>query len=108
MGELRQFRDEAEALLQPGQETKVTPSEEAGKIRRALCKLLGNEVQVERALGFMRERQPLGETDDADELLLQVEISDFIGDEGVHALPLLERCLELEVAMGLPPPLVVS
>eukprot|EP00927_Polykrikos_kofoidii_P076811 TRINITY_DN7383_c0_g1_i1.p1 TRINITY_DN7383_c0_g1~~TRINITY_DN7383_c0_g1_i1.p1 ORF type:complete len:534 (+),score=91.13 TRINITY_DN7383_c0_g1_i1:306-1907(+) len=96
-GEWRQLIDEAEALLQREAETTVV--EQVEKVRRALLKFLGTEAQVDQALNFLRERKPLdvdGETDEADKILLQVELLDLVGDEGLHALPLLERCLTLE------------
>mmetsp|Transcript_46804 Transcript_46804/g.100060 ORF Transcript_46804/g.100060 Transcript_46804/m.100060 type:complete len:516 (-) Transcript_46804:69-1616(-) len=95
--EWRQLLDEAEALLRPQPEASAL--DEVEKLRRALRKLLGSEAEVDHALGFLRERQPLGETEEADELMLQVEILDLLGDEGLHAMPLLERCLALEATM---------
>jgi len=61
-----------------------------------LSAALGSPEQVDRALSFLRERRPLGETLEADELLLQVELLDLLGDEGLHTLPLLERLVALE------------
>mmetsp|Transcript_49016 Transcript_49016/g.152043 ORF Transcript_49016/g.152043 Transcript_49016/m.152043 type:complete len:605 (+) Transcript_49016:104-1918(+) len=104
-GEWRQLLDEAEALLQPQPEAKSSAVEELEKTRRQLLRILGTEPQVERALLFLRERQSLGETDDEEEILLQVELVDLVGDEGLDALPLLERCLSLEaqvLACGTP------
>lgn len=97
-GEWRQLLAEAESLLQPPAPERLA-SEEAvhvQHVRAALCDLLGTEEQVSRALGFLRERRPLGETVEADELLLQVEVLDLLGDEGLRALPLLERLMALE------------
>eukprot|EP00927_Polykrikos_kofoidii_P076814 TRINITY_DN7383_c0_g2_i1.p1 TRINITY_DN7383_c0_g2~~TRINITY_DN7383_c0_g2_i1.p1 ORF type:complete len:575 (+),score=93.69 TRINITY_DN7383_c0_g2_i1:124-1848(+) len=99
-GEWRQLLDEAEALLRP--EAETTPGEQVEKVRRALLKFLGTDAQVDKALSFLRERKPLdvdGETDEADKILLQVELLDLVGDECLHALPLLERCLTLEKAV---------
>eukprot|EP00928_Gymnodinium_smaydae_P008017 TRINITY_DN1287_c0_g1_i2.p1 TRINITY_DN1287_c0_g1~~TRINITY_DN1287_c0_g1_i2.p1 ORF type:complete len:339 (+),score=75.11 TRINITY_DN1287_c0_g1_i2:783-1799(+) len=103
-GEWRQLLDEAEDLLHPA--PKATAVEEVERMRRALLKVLGTSAQVDKALDFLRERQPLGETEEADELLLQVELVDHIGDEALHALPLLERLLALEGSA--PPPLLGS
>lgn len=98
--EWRQLLDEAETLLEVKPEASPSSAaDEVGKVRKSLAKVLGSEAQVDRALRFLRERQPLGDSEEADEILLQVEILDYIGDEGVHALPLLERCLKLEAAM---------
>lgn len=94
----RQLLDEAEALLQPNHQDDADALDEVERLRRALGKILGSETEVDNALRFMRERQPLSETEDADELLLQVEIVDLFGDDGLHALPLLERCLALELS----------
>jgi len=82
-------------------------------VRSALRDLLGSEEQVDRALGFLRERRPLGLGEmveaETDELLLQVEVLDLLGDEGLalRALPLLERLLAVEAARtpDLPRPL---
>mmetsp|Transcript_139279 Transcript_139279/g.388696 ORF Transcript_139279/g.388696 Transcript_139279/m.388696 type:complete len:607 (+) Transcript_139279:66-1886(+) len=104
-GEWRQLLDEAEALLQPKPEAKTTAFEELEKARRQVLRILGSEPQVESALCFLRDRQSLGETDDEEEILLQVELVDLVGDEGLDALPLLERCLSLEaqvLACGTP------
>eukprot|EP00747_Dinoflagellata_sp_TGD_P051593 gnl/TRDRNA2_/TRDRNA2_147438_c0_seq1.p1 gnl/TRDRNA2_/TRDRNA2_147438_c0~~gnl/TRDRNA2_/TRDRNA2_147438_c0_seq1.p1 ORF type:complete len:477 (-),score=61.74 gnl/TRDRNA2_/TRDRNA2_147438_c0_seq1:95-1474(-) len=92
--EWRQLLCEAETLLQPPPPSDG--AEEARKVRSALRDVLGTDEQVDRALGFLKERRPLGDTLEADELLLQVEVLDLLGDEGLHALPLLERCLALE------------
>jgi len=97
--EWRQLLDEAESLLKPEPEAKASAVNETEKLRKALNKVLGSDEQVQRAVKFLRERQPLGETEEADELLLQVEILDLLGDEGVHALPLLERYLLCEFSL---------
>jgi len=92
-------------LLQPKPEAKTTAFEELEKARRQVLRILGSEPQVESALCFLRDRQSLGETDDEEEILLQVELVDLVGDEGLDALPLLERCLSLEaqvLACGTP------
>lgn len=95
-GSWRQLLDEAEALLEvPLWESDA--KEEAERLRGALSELLGIEA-LDRALGFLRERRPLGDTLEADELLLQVEVLDLLGEEGQRALPLLERYLALEGA----------
>mmetsp|Transcript_5439 Transcript_5439/g.9469 ORF Transcript_5439/g.9469 Transcript_5439/m.9469 type:complete len:660 (-) Transcript_5439:2-1981(-) len=91
--EWKQLLAEAEALLQPNDMDWL---EEVTKVREALYQTLGNQGAVDRALGFLRERRPLGETMEADELVLQVELLDLLGDEGIGALPLLERLLALE------------
>eukprot|EP00929_Paragymnodinium_shiwhaense_P088645 TRINITY_DN48950_c0_g1_i1.p1 TRINITY_DN48950_c0_g1~~TRINITY_DN48950_c0_g1_i1.p1 ORF type:complete len:576 (-),score=151.25 TRINITY_DN48950_c0_g1_i1:39-1766(-) len=100
--EWRQLLDEAEALLQPRAPGPADSAEEVGKVRVALLNILGTEAQVDTALNFLRERQHLdldGETDEADEILLQVELLDLVGDDvSMRALPLLERFLKLEAA----------
>lgn len=103
-GEWRQLLAEAESLLQsgpvPAERLAMEEVAHVRHVRAALCDLLGTEAQVNQALGFLRERRPLdlgvGETVEADELLLQVEVLDLLGDEGLRALPLLERLLALE------------
>lgn len=100
-GEWRQLLAEAEALMKP-EPGELHGAEEAKKVRLALGEILGAEAQVEKALGWLRERRPLGETVEADELLLQVETLDLLGDEGLHALPLLERLVSLEAMMSRP------
>lgn len=101
-GEWRQLLAEAESLLQPTMPDRLALEEvtHLRQVRAALCDLLGTEEQVNRALGFLRERRPLGLGEaveaEADELLLQVEVLDLLGDEGLRALPLLERLLALE------------
>jgi hypothetical protein len=97
--EWRQLLAEAEALLQPALEETVEGEDaraEAAKLRASLNTTLGGRPQVDKALGFLRERRPLGDTAEADELLLQVELLDILGDDGLHALPHLERLLMLE------------
>lgn len=97
-GEWRQLLAEAESLLQPPAPERLASEEVAHvqHVRAALCDLLGTEAQVSRAIGFLRERRPLDETVEADELLLQVEVLDLLGDDGLRALPLLERLMALE------------
>lgn len=98
-GEWRQLLAEAEALLQPPLEEAIDGEDaraEAAKLRASLNTTLGGRAQVDKALGFLRERRPLGDTAEADELLLQVELLDILGDDGLHALPHLERLLMLE------------
>lgn len=92
--EWRHFLAEAETLLQP--QAAQGPLEEAQKVRACLCTNLGTAAQVDSALAFLRDRKPLGETDESDEMVLQIEIMDMLGDDGLHALPLLERLLALE------------
>merc|ERR1712187_231373 len=77
--EWRQLLNEADALLRSNPEAKISPQDELEKVKHALVKLLGTEAQVGRAVSFLRERQPLGDTDEADELLLQVELLDIVG-----------------------------
>jgi len=98
IGEWRHFLVEAEALLKP--QAVLDPQEEAGRMRALLCENLGSPDQVDSALAFLRERKPLGETDEVDEIVLQIEMMDLLGDGGLHALPLLERCLSLERRIG--------
>jgi len=95
MDEWRHCRAEAQTLLRP-QSVIMDPLEEARKARRLLRRNLGSTDQVNKALRFLRERRPIGETDDVDELVLQIEVMDMLGDCGLHALPLLERCLAME------------
>jgi len=97
--EWRQLLAEAEALLQPPLEETIEGEDaraEVAKLRASLNTTLGGRAQVDKALGFLRERRPLGDTAEADELLLQVELLDILGDDGLHALPHLERLLMLE------------
>jgi len=94
--EWRQLLEEAESLIRGPAEADT--AREASKVWEALCGHLGTPAQVDRALGFLRERRPLGETAEADELLLQVELGDLLGDEGLVTLPLLEHLLALEGA----------
>mmetsp|Transcript_95728 Transcript_95728/g.166272 ORF Transcript_95728/g.166272 Transcript_95728/m.166272 type:complete len:554 (-) Transcript_95728:113-1774(-) len=104
-GEWRQLLAEAESLLQPPAPERIASEEVAHvqHVRAALCDLLGTEAQVSRAIGFLRERRPLDETVEADELLLQVEVLDLLGDDGLRALPLLERLMALEDSgVGMP------
>jgi len=42
----------------------------------------------------------LGDTAEADELLLQVELLDVLGDDSLHALPQLERLMALETLIA--------
>lgn len=99
ISEWRQLHIEASALLQPA--PRADPTEEAAKVRSALCRTLGSLAQVDRALDFLRERPPLRvDSDEEEEMVLQIEIVDLFGDEGLHALPLLERCLALEKLYG--------
>jgi len=100
MDEWRHCRAEAQTLLRP-RSTIMDPLEEARKARRLLRRNLGSTDQVDKALGFLRERRPIGETDDVDELVLQIEVMDMLGDCGLHALPLLERCLAMERLGGI-------
>lgn len=94
--EWRQLLEEAESLIRGPAEADT--AREASKVWEALCGYLGTPAQVDRALGFLRERRPLGETAEADELMLQVELGDLLGDEGLVTLPLLEHLLALEGA----------
>jgi len=96
-GEWRQLHIEAKALLQPV--PALDPNEEAKKVRRVLTGTLGSALQVEKALTFLSERRPFCEADVADEMVLQIEIVDAFGEEGLQALPLLERCLVLEARL---------
>lgn len=57
---------------------------------------MGGHEKVEQALSFLRDRRPLGDTMEADELLLQVELLDLLGEEGIQNLPLLERLQYLD------------
>lgn len=96
----RQLHLEAEALLQPSQ--AASPSEESRKVRAVLRRTLGSHDQVESALEFLRSRRPLlsdGQdcAEETDEVILQIEIVDLFGDEGLQALPLLERYLALSM-----------
>jgi len=93
--EWRLLLDEAEALLQSPAEP-TGGFEEAQKIRMALAAMLGAPAQVDKALAFLRKRKPLGDTVEADELLLQVELLDLLGEEALHTLPLLEKLQALE------------
>mmetsp|Transcript_12027 Transcript_12027/g.28215 ORF Transcript_12027/g.28215 Transcript_12027/m.28215 type:complete len:425 (+) Transcript_12027:172-1446(+) len=94
LDEWRHFLTEAHTLLQP--QAALDPCAEAEKVRTVLCHNLGSAAQVDQALAFLKERKPLGDTDETDEILLQIEIMDLLGDDGLHALPLLERCILLE------------
>lgn len=96
-GEWRQLLAEAEALLRSEPEDD---GQEEAKVRRALRDILGTEGQVQHALAWLAERQQLGETAEADELMLQVEVLDHFGDDGLKALPLLERLATLEAHHG--------
>jgi len=95
----RHLQVEAQAYLQGG---FVDPAEEAKKVRAALRRHLGSTQQLDHALDFMRSRRPLLSEDGDqaahadDEVLLQIEIVDEFGDEGLQALPLLERYLVLD------------
>jgi hypothetical protein len=93
--EWRLLLNEAEALLQSPAEP-TGGFEEAQKIRMALAAMLGAPAQVDKALDFLRKRKPLGDTVEADELLLQVELLDLLGEEALHTLPLLEKLQALE------------
>lgn len=100
--EWRHFLAEAETLLKP-QAAPLSPLEEVQKVRACLCTNLGTAAQVDQALAFLRDRKPLAESDESDEIVLQIEIMDLLGDNGLHALPLLERCLALEQRVDPPP-----
>lgn len=93
----RQLLAEAEALLQPPP-LDAGAQEESRKLRATLAAALGAPEKVDRALFFLRDRRPLGETAEADELLLQVEMLELLGDEGLKQLPLMERLMALEGA----------
>lgn len=93
VGQLHQLHVEAQALLHP--RVAADPAEEAVKVRAALERALGFD-HVDRALAFIAERKPLCAAEDADEIVLQIEMYDLFGEEGINALPLLERCLALE------------
>jgi len=95
--EWRTLLDEAESMLRP--ETPENAAEECRKLRSAVRDTLGGTARLDQAFDFLRNRRPLGETVEADELMLQVELGDLLGDDGLQALPLLERILELEVAL---------
>jgi len=95
--EWRTLLDEAESMLRP--ETPEEAAEECRKLRSAVRDTLGGTARLDQAFDFLRNRRPLGETVEADELMLQVELGDLLGDDGLQALPLLERILELEVAL---------
>lgn len=84
---------EAESLLRPCFEQGALAESRAARV--TLDAHLGS-ARVDQALNFLRERRPLGETVEADELLLQVELLDLLGDEGLYMLPILERVLSLE------------
>mmetsp|Transcript_113847 Transcript_113847/g.327146 ORF Transcript_113847/g.327146 Transcript_113847/m.327146 type:complete len:684 (+) Transcript_113847:122-2173(+) len=92
--EWRHLLDEAEALLRF--ESEDEPAEASKRLREAVIATLGEPARVDQALNFLRNRRPLGETLEADELMLQVELGDLLGDDGLSALPLLERLVELE------------
>ncbi|CAK9083937.1 unnamed protein product [Durusdinium trenchii] len=82
--EWRQLLAEAEALLVPLPE--VHWGEETQKLRHTLSSSLGGDEKVDQALNFLRDRRPLGDTMEADELLLQVELMDLLGEEGIQNL----------------------
>lgn len=88
--------EEAESMLRP--ETPEEAGLECWKLRTAVVDALGGVARLEQALVFLRNRRPLGETMEADELMLQVELGDLLGDDGLQVLPLLERIVELEGA----------
>lgn len=92
--EWRQLLAEAEALLVPLPEQNW--GEETQRLRTTLSSSLGGEEKVDQALNFLRDRRPLGDTMEADELLLQVELMDLLGEEGIQNLPLLERLQHLD------------
>lgn len=94
VGEWRQLHFEAEALLQPV--SAPSALSQSLKLRRVLVDTFGSHAQLERAVAFLRERCPLIEAIETDEMVLQIEVFDHFGDVGVQALPLLERCLALE------------
>jgi len=96
--EWRQLLAEAESLLLPMPEVGALEEfhEEARKLQATLATSLGGEANVERALIFLHDRRPLGDTMEADELLLQVELLDLLGDEGIQTLPLLERLQQIQ------------
>lgn len=100
VGEWRHVFAEAQTLLQPIPEVDV--AEEALKVRKALCRAIGSEEEVNFALTFLRDRTALGDTSEADELVLQIEMIDLMGDQGLHMLPLLERYLALEKRAAAP------
>jgi len=89
-----QLLTEAEGLLDGGSESPGP--DRIMKLRHTLRSLLGSEDQVDTGISFMRERKPLGDTAEADEMVLHIEIGDVLGENGLHALPLLERYLALE------------
>lgn len=99
-GEWQHLLSEAEALLQPKPKAESDLPAEISKLRKALCRILGTEEKVDNALCFVRERQPLGETDETDELMLQVEICDSLGDDALDAVPLLERYIALDAVVS--------
>lgn len=101
IGEWQQLLAEAESLLLPEQdEGHLHGAEEALRLRGALQRCLGSAERVEWALSFLKERRPLGDTVEADELLLQVELLDLLGEEGLQTLPMLERLISLEVSLN--------
>lgn len=85
---------EAEALLDSGTEADVPGR--MMKLRTILGNMLGTQAQVDRGICFLRERRPLGDSAEDDEMMLQIEIVDVLGENALHALPLLERYLVLE------------
>merc|ERR1712070_1234056 len=95
--EWRQLHVEARALLQPM--SAQEPSEDVRKLRAAIGRSLGSAEKVDHALNFMRERRPLVESGETDEMILQIEVCDLFGDVGLLVLPLLERCIGLECRM---------
>lgn len=96
--QLHQLHVEADALLHP--RATADPLEEAVRVRAALESTLGGPENVDRALAFISDRKPLCAASDADEIVLQIEVYDLFGEEGINALPLLERCLLLESGYG--------
>eukprot|EP00927_Polykrikos_kofoidii_P049802 TRINITY_DN43811_c0_g1_i1.p1 TRINITY_DN43811_c0_g1~~TRINITY_DN43811_c0_g1_i1.p1 ORF type:complete len:436 (-),score=79.29 TRINITY_DN43811_c0_g1_i1:33-1340(-) len=93
-GGWHQLHVEAEALLQPM--PKLAPADAMQKVWTVLLRAVGSSDVVNQALNFLRERNPLCDGGAEDEMVLQIEIIDQFGDEGLHALPLLERYLALE------------
>eukprot|EP00930_Biecheleria_cincta_P100869 TRINITY_DN9249_c0_g1_i1.p1 TRINITY_DN9249_c0_g1~~TRINITY_DN9249_c0_g1_i1.p1 ORF type:complete len:461 (+),score=77.22 TRINITY_DN9249_c0_g1_i1:119-1384(+) len=95
VGSWQQIYIEAEALLEPM--PPLSPIDEVRKIRDVLRTNLGSDERVQEALEFLRERRPLwGDGDVLEEEILQIELVEQFGDAGLHALPLLERCMALE------------
>lgn len=94
-GEVLELVKEAEAILNQGNVGR-DGNVEAKKIRQELHSILGFSSKIEEALEFMRIRKPLGDTLESDELIMQVELLDKLGEDGIRALPLMERLIELE------------